>query len=71
MVTPAVNIVINGKNEKIGEGISVRGLLELKGININLVACELNLKIIRRAELSKYNLKEGDHLEIIQMMGGG
>jgi sulfur carrier protein len=62
---------INGKQENVADGLTVRGLLETKGINPNLVACELNLEILRRARLGETPLKEGDKLEIIQMIGGG
>jgi sulfur carrier protein len=66
-----MKVQINGKNEVIEEGASVAKILEKKGINPNVVACELNLKILRRAQLSEIYLKEGDELEIIQMVGGG
>ena len=40
-------------------------------IQPELVACELNLKIIRRAQYAETLLKEGDELEILQMISGG
>lgn len=67
----AMNLEINGKKENVPDGLSVRALLESRGINPNLVACELNLTILRRAALGETPLKEGDRLEIIQMIGGG
>lgn len=66
-----VKFEVNGKKEAIEGGTSLKGYLDSKGINSNSVACELNLKIIRRAELDKVTLKEGDTLEIIRMIGGG
>ncbi len=67
----AIQIHINGKTEALKPGTSLRQLLESKGINPATVACELNLKIVRRAESDKVILKENDALEIIRMIGGG
>lgn len=64
-------IQVNGKKIEAGDGVSVQTFLEEKGVNSSVVACELNLKIIRRAHLGETILKEGDSLEIIQMIGGG
>jgi sulfur carrier protein len=66
-----MRLQVNGKEEVVQNDITVGELLKSKGINPNLVACELNLSIIRRANLPTVILKEGDVLEIIQMMGGG
>ncbi|OVE76629.1 thiamine biosynthesis protein ThiS [bacterium F11] len=64
-------VQVNGKKENIKSGISIREFLQKKGINPNTVACELNMKIIRRNFLGDTILSEGDELEIIQMIGGG
>jgi thiamine biosynthesis protein ThiS len=66
-----IEIDLNGKKEHIQNGLSLKSLLDSMGVNSNLVACELNLKIIRRANLDQTALKPGDTLEIIQMIGGG
>ncbi|MCG3203892.1 MAG: hypothetical protein KCHDKBKB_00569 [Elusimicrobia bacterium] len=66
-----ISVQINGKSEKISAGISVKDYLVSKGINPHVVACELNLKILKRASLSETILNEGDTLEVIQMIGGG
>lgn len=66
-----MNITINGKNEDVKEGSTVLDVLRSKDVNPQLVACELNLTIVRRARLGETTLKEGDTLEILQMIGGG
>jgi thiamine biosynthesis protein ThiS len=66
-----MRVTVNGKPEDVAEGSTVKSLLEMKGISPNVVACELNLKILRRATLGQEMLKDGDVLEIIQMIGGG
>jgi thiamine biosynthesis protein ThiS len=66
-----IKLRVNGKEAEAPAGVTVRRFLENKGINPNVVACELNLTILRRANLDQVVLKENDELEIIQMIGGG
>lgn len=66
-----INIRVNGLPEEVDENSSIRTILNTKGINPNIVACELNLTVIRRGKLGETILKDGDVLEIIHMMGGG
>jgi thiamine biosynthesis protein ThiS len=66
-----ITVQINGEKENVENEISIKSLLLNRNINPNIVACELNLKVIRRAELDNVKLKEGDVLEVIRMIGGG
>ena len=66
-----MRVEVNGKPQEISDGTTVRALLEARGINPNVVACELNLTILKRAMLAETALHDGDKLEIIQMIGGG
>ncbi len=66
-----VTVQINGTAESIADGTNIKALLQSRNINPNVVACELNMKVIRRAELENVTLKEGDVLEVIRMIGGG
>jgi thiamine biosynthesis protein ThiS len=66
-----VMVQINGNAERVPEGTSIKSLLLDRNINPNVVACELNMTVIRRAELDQVKLKEGDVLEVIRMIGGG
>lgn len=67
----AISVQVNGKHESVPEGITVKEFLESRGINPNVVACELNLQILKRAALPTTILNEKDTLEVIQMIGGG
>ncbi len=66
-----IQLTVNGKPVEIEAGLTVKKYLESKGVNPNVVACELNLTILRRANLDQVVLQEKDELEIIQMIGGG
>lgn len=66
-----MKIQFNGKDEVLSGPIDLKSFLELKSINPNVVACELNLTVIRRKDLATTPLKDGDTLEVIRMIGGG
>ena len=66
-----MNINLNGKQTIVKDKTTITELLIQLKITPELVACELNLKIIKRKEYSTTLLKEKDQLEILQMIGGG
>ncbi|MBI4313468.1 MAG: sulfur carrier protein ThiS [Candidatus Omnitrophica bacterium] len=66
-----MKIAVNGEHRDIPEGMSVRQLLEMLGVNPLLVAVELNVDILSRGQYASARLKEGDQVEIVHMVGGG
>lgn len=66
-----MRIVLNGKETLIKDDLSIQSLLEEMKIKPQLVACELNLKIVKRGEFPTIKISEGDRIEILQMIGGG
>ena len=67
----AITIILNGKKEKIKEGINIAGFLQDKKIRPEVVTVELNDSIIDRSKYDKTILKENDKLEFVYYMGGG
>ena len=51
--------------------LTLQKLLDQLKIPGGRVACEVNLKIIKRGLYPDTHLKEGDTVEIIQAIGGG
>ncbi len=66
-----MKIVVNGKEAEVAQNITLKDLLDDMQIKPELVACELNLKIVRRKDAPEQKLSEGDQIEILQMIGGG
>lgn len=66
-----MKIFINGKGEKIKDGLTVEKLLEIKKIRKEIVTIELNNEIIQKKKYAGTVLKDGDILEFIYYMGGG
>jgi sulfur carrier protein len=65
-----MQVTINGKPEEVAGG-TVLEVLKTKDVEPQMVAVELNAKILGRDELGSTTLKEGDALEILFYMGGG
>jgi sulfur carrier protein len=64
-------ITLNGDAKEMERPLTIQELLDQLGIPAGRVACEVNLKIIKRAFYPGTILKEGDTVEIIQAIGGG
>jgi sulfur carrier protein len=66
-----MKITLNGAPKEIEASLTVQNLLDQLQIPPGRVACEVNLKIIKRAFYPATQLNEGDTVEIIQAIGGG
>ena len=66
-----MKISLNGENKELANGLTLQQLLDELQISSGRVACEVNLKIIKRAFYGATPLNEGDAVEIIQAIGGG
>ena len=66
-----MKLVLNGEPKEFSTNLSIQQLLDQLAIPAGRVACEVNLKIIKRALYPETVLQEGDEVEIIQAIGGG
>lgn len=66
-----IKVMVNGDPMEIPEGITVTDLLAQLKLKPELVVVEHNLNILRREELGKVQLQEGDQVEIVHFVGGG
>lgn len=66
-----MQITLNGDPKTLSGPLTIQELLNELQIPAGRVACEVNLKIIRRAHYAETRLQEGDTVEIIQAIGGG
>jgi len=65
-----MQVKINGKAEEI-QGGTVLDLLKTKKIEPQMVAVEVNDKMLERDHLATTHLSEGDQVEFLFYMGGG
>lgn len=66
-----MKITLNGKETEIIQPVTLQELLGQMKIAPDLVACELNMRIVKRSQYVNTMVSEGDQLEILQMIGGG
>ncbi|MGA7222353.1 MAG: sulfur carrier protein ThiS [Candidatus Acidiferrales bacterium] len=66
-----MNVVINGEQREIPEGVNVAGMLEHLGMPRDRVAIERNLNILPRANWNETQVQANDRFEIVHFVGGG
>ena len=66
-----MEVMLNGEKRDIPDGVTVAQLLAQLQIQPERVAVEVNLTVLKRAQLPGISLKPGDQVEIVQLIGGG
>jgi sulfur carrier protein len=66
-----VRLVVNGKPRDVPAPLTVAGLLQHFDVHPQAVAVELNGEVLRRERFAEQELREGDRIEIVRMIGGG
>lgn len=66
-----VHLYVNGEPHRFEDALSVAELLEHFGLAPQRVAVELNEQLVRRGQYVQTPLRDGDHVEIVTLVGGG
>jgi thiazole synthase len=66
-----LKITVNDQVQELEASLSVAELLEQLGRDPRRLAVELNRQVIRRDDLPKTMLSNGDQIEIVTLVGGG
>ncbi|HBB32707.1 MAG TPA: thiamine biosynthesis protein ThiS [Cyanobacteria bacterium UBA8803] len=69
--THEITLQVNGQSRTCPAQTYLPQLLEHLGLNPRLVAVEYNGEILHRQFWSQTQIKEGDKLEIVTIVGGG
>jgi thiamine biosynthesis protein ThiS len=67
----AVTISLNGEPYDLPGPLTVSELLSHLRIDPRRVAIELNLTVLKRSTFDTHVVGEGDHVEIVNFVGGG
>jgi thiamine biosynthesis protein ThiS len=62
---------VNGQSRQVAEGTTVADLLRELKLEGKPVAVEVNLDLVPKQRHAEHRLAEGDHLEIVTLVGGG
>ena len=66
-----MNIIVNGEEKNVEEGITVSALIDLLGIKVKVMAVAVNMEIVKKEDWESYTIQEGDKLELLHFVGGG
>ena len=70
-MTSFMTITLNGDRYDIPAPVTVTALLASLDIDARRVAVEHNLVILKRTAFNDTLVREGDHVEIVNFVGGG
>ena len=66
-----ISVTVNGKERELERHTTLLGYVSALGVNILHIAVAHNGAVVRREELSKVTLSDGDRVEIVRAVGGG
>jgi sulfur carrier protein len=64
-------ILLNGEPREVDEGLTVTRLLDASAYAGRRVAVEINREIVPKSQHAQRIVHDGDHVQIVQAMGGG
>lgn len=66
-----MQIMVNGKVKELSGAVTIQDFLSQKDIACDRIVVERNRDIVKRELWATTHLCDGDHLEIVQFVGGG
>ncbi|MFI4916702.1 MAG: sulfur carrier protein ThiS [Phycisphaerales bacterium JB060] len=69
--TQTITLDVNGEARSVPEGTTIAGLVEHLGLAKTACAVEVNRKLAPKATHDDHTLADGDHVEIVTLVGGG
>ena len=66
-----LRISVNGKRKLLPGKTALFSLIEDIAANPKQVAAEVNLELVPREQHASFQLKDGDKVEIVTLVGGG
>ena len=66
-----MNIRLNGEAFSVPPGSTLLDVVKRLSLREDQIAVERNQKVVRRAELHRTLIHEGDRIEVVHFVGGG
>ena len=66
-----MQLSVNGMNRELPEGTTVAQLIDELALDPRTLAVECNLELVPRAQHSLTQLRDGDRVEVVTLVGGG
>lgn len=71
MPPPELCIEVNGGPQRLPDASSVADLIRALGLGGRRVAVAVNRDVVPRSRFPAHRLCDGDHVEILEAVGGG
>jgi sulfur carrier protein len=66
-----MRVRVNGESTEVDDAATIARLLDSFELPPQRVAVEVNENLVRRQEFDKTQLRDGDQVEIVTLVGGG
>ncbi len=66
-----MTLTVNGEPHSCRDGLTVEELLREKTFTFPLKVIFVNKRLVKKAELSRTALHDGDVVEVVHLIGGG
>lgn len=66
-----MEIIVNGQARRVDPETTLATLVEQLGVQPSTIAVEVNRQLVPRVAHAEYQLREGDRLEVVTLVGGG
>lgn len=66
-----MQIKLNGDSHALDAPLTLSELIARFNLTPQRVAIEVNQSLVKRADFTATTLKDGDHVEIVTLVGGG
>ncbi|MBL0926454.1 MAG: sulfur carrier protein ThiS [Phycisphaerales bacterium] len=66
-----MNVVVNGQPESLADRSTVADLLRAHGLQSKPCAVEVNREVVPKRRHGEHELRDGDRVEIVTLVGGG
>jgi len=66
-----MKIIVNGEEREFNENITLQEVLTALSLESKVMAAAVNMNIVKQDAWERYNLQDGDKLELLDFVGGG
>lgn len=66
-----MKVIINGQDKILEDDLSLQEIIQNLNIEDKVMACAVNMDIVKKESWSIYILKDNDTIELLNFVGGG
>jgi sulfur carrier protein len=71
LIESKIELSLNGKPREVAADLTLGGLIDHLGIDRKLIAAAYNGDVVKRDLYDSIELRRGDRVELVRMVGGG